>query len=570
MKQTKPSYFKDELRKLFIEYTIVPAAAFTLICLALFIFVSLHTRLSGNEDDNRRISAELELALGAYENQVASLSLNPGLLDKTADQVPVFTRLYQLNNELSHNAELFILDREKSAALSSNKELPDFLTGYADVNWGVYRAMDEQPDSVTLQLLSGTSSSSPTWLALGKPILDDSGVILGYVVITLPDSEFRITTDTAETQTIITDSYGWIYLANNYTFLDNVHRVSRQLEEADGYLSVGNSQFLITQNAVCSGQLIVYSISDISDTVKSLLLCSGMMLTVLLAITVWVLISSKRVTEKKTEDFYTILNAMEKAREGNLDSPIRLKGENEFQILADAYQEMLDSLKIQMENNKKMADLVVSSQTRQLESQFNPHFLFNTLETIRYMYKIEPQSAEKMVLSLSGLLRYSLNNTDREVPLREDLGYLENYLTILNYRYNRRFTYTMDIAEEALGCLIPRLIVQPMIENAVKYGFGSRENLHVELKAYCHEEKLMIICRDDGVGMSAGTLEEVSAILSKEENQSSHFGLYNIHRRIQLLYGPPYGITLRSQEGYGTTLVITMPIRKEEETCLES
>ena len=128
----------------------------------------------------------------------------------------------------------------------------------------------------------------------------------------------------------------------------------------------------------------------------------------------------------------------------------------------------------------------------------------------------------------------------------------------------------MDIAEEALGCLIPRLIVQPMIENAVKYGFGSRENLHVELKAYCHEEKLMIICRDDGVGMSAGTLEEVSAILSKEENQSSHFGLYNIHRRIQLLYGPPYGITLRSQEGYGTTLVITMPIRKEEETCLES
>lgn len=232
---------------------------------------------------------------------------------------------------------------------------------------------------------------------------------------------------------------------------------------------------------------------------------------------------------------------MENARDGDLEGVIRIQSDNEFKIIADAYNETIQSLRIQMENNKKMAELVSMAQNKQLESQFNPHFLYNTLENIRYMCKLEPATAERMVFSLSNLLRYSLDGSKAEVTLKEDLEHLESYLTILKRRFGERFRCRIDVEPEAMDLRIPKLVLQPMIENAVKYGFGKQLNLTVELKAYIHEGKLIMICRDDGVGIPQGTLSELTALLEQKENPRRHSGLYNIHRRIDILYGRPTG-----------------------------
>ena len=204
------------------------------------------------------------------------------------------------------------------------------------------------------------------------------------------------------------------------------------------------------------------------------------------------------------------------------------------------------------------------AQNKQLESQFNPHFLYNTLENIRYMCKLEPATAERMVFSLSNLLRYSLDGSKAEVTLREDLEHLESYLTILKRRFGERFLCRIDVEPEAMDLRIPKLVLQPMIENAVKYGFGKQLNLTVELKAYIHEGKLIMICRDDGVGIPQGTLSGLTALLEQKEIPRRHSGLYNIHRRIDILYGRPYGVEIRSAEGHGTTLVVTLPVKREE------
>ena len=153
------------------------------------------------------------------------------------------------------------------------------------------------------------------------------------------------------------------------------------------------------------------------------------------------------------------------------------------------------------------------------------------------------------------------------MTLREDLDHLENYLTILKYRFNRRFSYEIDVEPQALACRIPKLVFQPMIENSVKYGFGNQETLRVELKVYIHEGRLTMICRDDGVGMTPQTLSELTALLGQKENRSRHSGLYNIHRRIEILYGRPYGVEIRSTEGHGTTLIVTLPANTEEKEC---
>ena len=149
------------------------------------------------------------------------------------------------------------------------------------------------------------------------------------------------------------------------------------------------------------------------------------------------------------------------------------------------------------------------------------------------------------------------------------MAHLENYINILKYRYNRRFSCEIDIAPEVMECKIPKLVLQPMIENSVKYGFGNQDTLHVELKAYIHEDKLIMICRDDGVGMTPSLLSELTALLEQEENTSRHSGIYNIHRRIQLLYGRPYGVEIRSMEGHGTTLVVTLPPHRRDQNVTD-
>ena len=334
--------------------------------------------------------------------------------------------------------------------------------------------------------------------------------------------------------------------------------------ELGRYLSQKKQMYLVSRQRVSRGGFAVYSISDIQNIVISLGLGSGLVITALVLMTLWMLLNSRKVTEKKTEDFYKILDVMENARDGDLEGVIRIQSDNEFKIIADAYNETIQSLRIQMENNRKMAELVSMAQNKQLESQFNPHFLYNTLENIRYMCKLEPATAERMVFSLSNLLRYSLDGSKAEVTLKEDLEHLESYLTILKRRFGERFRCRIDVEPETMDLRIPKLVLQPMIENAVKYGFGKQLNLTVELKAYIHKGKLIMICRDDGVGIPQCTLSELTALLEQKENPRRHSGLYNIHRRIDILYGRPYGVEIRSAEGHGTTLVVTLPVKREE------
>jgi sensor histidine kinase YesM len=275
----------------------------------------------------------------------------------------------------------------------------------------------------------------------------------------------------------------------------------------------------------------------------------------------FVFISSKGMASKKTKDLYAIIDTFEKAKEGDLDTHININSNDEFETIADAYNQMLDSLKDQIERNKEMGKLVAFSQTKQLESQFNPHFLFNTLENIRFMCKMEPDIASKMVLNLSTLLRYSISNTQEEVTVDEDVAYTENYMSILKFRFNQRFQYSIDISPEIEACIIPKLLIQPMIENSIKYGFVGRERLVVEVSGYREDDKLVIICSDDGAGMTPEILEEMQQVLSSSANRSSHTGLYNVNRRLQLKYGEEYGIQIESEHGKGTTLKIILPIR---------
>ena len=130
-----------------------------------------------------------------------------------------------------------------------------------------------------------------------------------------------------------------------------------------------------------------------------------------------------------------------------------------------------------------------------------------------------------------------------------DTENMQSYFNILQIRYNKRFAYEIDIEDEIQNCMIPKLIMQPLIENAVKYGFEDQEKLTVKIRGYEKQDKLIFSCEDNGAGMSSEQLEDIRRRLQQKENKEGHLGLYNIHRRIQLMYGEEYGIYIESENG---------------------
>ncbi len=553
-------YFRDELWRMFAIYAILPAALFTFICGVLFMAVLLHGRERANKEYLSYVTGRVQQVAESCEQGIETLSDLPQAVSGPGyvlERNQIFQIFYGISEQAGYEPELYLVDQRGRLLLSNKEKLPPYLNKRQDVEWGIYAAMDSRPGQTAFRLINGWDSGAST-AVFGRWVDAENGNGR-YIILAVSGSGLLKTLTRSGEQVAVTDRYGWAYFCSNSLFLTDSNQARPVLKEAGSYMRLDQKTYFTSESSLENGRFYIYVMSDVQNVLTSLIFAGILVAVALLIMTAWVLFQSKKITERKTEDLYKLLDGMELARQGKLERTGAIERDNEFKMIGDAYNETIASLKEQMENNRKMTELLALAQTKQLESQFNPHFLYNTLENIRYMCKLEPATAERMVFSLSNLLRYSLDGSREQVTLEEDLGHLNNYLSILEKRFGSRFEYKIDIAPECMQCLIPKLVLQPMIENSVKYGFGNQLNLHVELKAYIHEDKLIMICRDDGVGMSATMVESLRALMMKKEAPGKHSGLYNIHRRIQLLYGHPYGVEIRSLEGHGTTLVVTLP-----------
>lgn len=210
-------------------------------------------------------------------------------------------------------------------------------------------------------------------------------------------------------------------------------------------------------------------------------------------------------------------------------------------------------------------NLTTIAELRELESQFNPHFLFNTLENIKFMVRLDPAAATEMIMALSALLRYSIAGDGRQVALQEDVKYLHSYMKIQQYRFGSRLDFTADIDESALGRQVPKLLFQPLLENAIKYGEDEYGKLKILFQAKIREDCLNVLVKDEGRGIAAEKLQELRALLASSANHSSHRGLFNVQRRLQLLYGESYGLQIGCPLDGGTEIRLSIPLQKKEQ-----
>lgn len=201
------------------------------------------------------------------------------------------------------------------------------------------------------------------------------------------------------------------------------------------------------------------------------------------------------------------------------------------------------------------------AQLQALEMQLHPHFLFNTLQAISTLVSEDPPAARRMLTLLGDLLRAVLEDAGRQVvSLRRELEFLSHYLEIERTRFPDRLSVEIDVPEPLLDLSVPNLLLQPLVENAIKHGIAPRAAPgRVEVRGSLSDGRLQLVVRDDGMGLNGVALDEHLA----QNNSRTGVGLANTRARLQQLYGANHSITFQSAPGLGTTVTIEIPARQE-------
>lgn len=214
-------------------------------------------------------------------------------------------------------------------------------------------------------------------------------------------------------------------------------------------------------------------------------------------------------------------------------------------------------------------ELLRKAQAIALQAQINPHFLYNTLESINWkVMRLTngKNEASQMILSLSTLLRLTLETKEDLIPLRRELEHVKLYAEMQKLRYKDRFHLDCHVEEKLMDCKIVKLVLQPLVENAIYYGI--KQSPHkgtITIRAFARREVMVIRVRDNGVGISPLTLQYLNESLRGnilQENE--HIGLRNVNQRIRLAFGEQYGLSVRSRVGAGTIVEMTLPMLAEE------
>lgn len=268
-----------------------------------------------------------------------------------------------------------------------------------------------------------------------------------------------------------------------------------------------------------------------------------------------------------TRPIKKLMRNMTRVERGQFDHLSVVDSHDEIGQLSQRFNQMTVELKQLVQRIQQEEEEKALAEIRALQSQINPHFLYNTLGSVKWIASM--QKADKiveMIEALISMLRYTARHERALATLREELDNIRNYIIIQNVRYYNRIQLHIEVDDSLLENKMPKLILQPIVENAIFHGLAEMEEDGViTVRAYKHEAGMIIEVQDSGVGLDEATMDWLRHELQQVEiTKQSGIGLPNVQRRIKLHYGDPYGITFHSQPGEGATFVIALPENHEE------
>ena len=272
------------------------------------------------------------------------------------------------------------------------------------------------------------------------------------------------------------------------------------------------------------------------------------------------LVLSNFIARNITRPLQQLRDSMARVQEGDFGAAeVEVTSRNEVGSLTRSFNVMTSRIQELMKQNIYEQQQKRKSELKALQSQINPHFLYNTLDSIIWM--AEGKKNEEVVVmtaSLARLLRQSISNEEEQVPIGQEVEYARSYLTIQKMRYKDKLEFQIQVDAQIMRVPIIKLVLQPLIENAIYHGLKYKEGLLI-VRGYREGENAVLQIKDNGAGMDEQTLSHIFE-KHKVNYRSNGVGVYNVQKRLQLYYGMDYGITYSSKQGEGTTASIVIPM----------
>lgn len=322
------------------------------------------------------------------------------------------------------------------------------------------------------------------------------------------------------------------------------------------------SQVCFVTNRTTGWKLVMY------DEQKGLGWANNQMIILILSISVLYLLLTVLMSFYNSKYISTpvqkLKSDMDIAEKGNLSVRATIESEDEFGELGKQFNSMLNTIENLITELEEKEEEQRTLELNALQAQINPHFLYNTLASIRFLIEMDmPEKADESLVALVKLLRRTFSESRKLITVKEELSAVENYLILMCNRYQGTFEWDISVGKEAEECLIPRISIQPLVENSISHGFCSKtETGHIQITGSICGKDVIIRVIDDGIGGDSTKIQQMidQGLGIRKTEQFNGVGVRNVHERLKLFFGEHYGLSVSNVQPEGICINIRIPL----------
>ncbi|WP_319560554.1 sensor histidine kinase [Marispirochaeta sp.] len=577
--------------RIYITFTVMIFATIFIMQLIAFRF-TLNTVRNSTLETNQAMLGQLTRQIDSYiqgMERIASAVLDdPGLQrllteegiggDRLAVQT-MLTHYIQARDDIS---EILIFPPDGSVIASDPEMEINPWTDFTERPWYIEAVAAGGRIVVSGSYVQNLVKGQYSWVvSLSRQIIDaDSGKELGVLLV---DLKFNRIQELCQSMVIGKKGYNFVIdEQGNYVFHPTQQLVYSDLKrepidrilDLTGYgeritYSDGERYFMVDTSPLTGWHMVSVLRSDEIITEWSNVQIGYAIIGLVLFLIVG--IATNSVTLGITKPIRQLQNTMKSVDTGDFQLVGRIRATEEIRELAREYDIMVSRIRELMQENIREQELKRKSDLKALQAQINPHFLYNTLDSIIWMGEMKQHSEVVLMTSaLSKLFRISISKGRELISIKDEIDHVQSYLTIEDMRYRNKFDYIIDVEPALYEFEILKITLQPLVENAIYHGIKEIDGRgRISIKGEKRDDTIVFTVQDNGRGMEAEKLRLLnSALKDPFQEQGRHarggmgVGIRNVHARLMLYFGEDYGLSCESRRGEGTTITILFPARK--------
>ncbi|MDF2613979.1 MAG: proteinhistidine kinase [Clostridia bacterium] len=486
-------------------------------------------------------------------------------------QTAVYQKMYILLATRPETVAMHVIKADGTFSVST-AFLPEIYDVEQHYDWGVFRELNKSNDAV----IYSNRFTSPIGKAYCMTIaqtIKKGGKIIGYSIIDIPEDVLETILASSKSiqpisYTVIDQNYYLLYnriFSTNDIFLNSKLRGSLSASKSTKRFYMENPQRLITWGVMPekTSLTIIASVPVDLVVMNNNYIAGTTVVVVIIAILICILVSPI-VVHILTRPLNEIVEVMKKVQQGNTSARVLVRKKDEFGFIASHFNMTLDKLNGLYETNLEKQNRLRLSELKALQAQINPHFLYNTLDSIKWLAKLNGvNDIGIMVSQLGRLLKNSIHNQNDSIQIRDEVALAESYLAIQKIRYGDKFEAEIHVDENIMPCVVPKFIIQPLVENAIIHGIENKiGKAKLMIRGTRKNDLIIFEIIDDGVGINEEKLVTLNQRAEENEESKGSIGITNVDKRIKLYYGEEYGLNIISLENVGTITRITIPFKE--------